>query len=110
MKGDKDLSAVILNKRDYIEKLENMVKEGIDKGTYALTEDNTIRDFKNIKQFLKPNCKGYDKLDDMLPTSVRLYASRMYASAKIHKFSSVDSVNINGQNAFFDVRVFDPNA
>ena len=44
MKGDKDLSAVILHKRDYIEKLENMVKEGIDKGTYTLTEDNTISD------------------------------------------------------------------
>ena len=34
MKGDKDLMIVILNKTDYIEKLENMVKEGIDKGTY----------------------------------------------------------------------------
>ena len=42
MKGDKDSSVVILNKTDYIEKLENMVKEGIDKGTYTLTEDNSI--------------------------------------------------------------------
>ena len=38
----KDLSAVILNKRDYIEKLENMVKEGIDKGTYTMTEDKPL--------------------------------------------------------------------
>ena len=34
MKGKKDSLVVILNKTDYIEKLENMVKEGIDKGTY----------------------------------------------------------------------------
>ena len=63
----KDLSAVILNKRDYIEKLENMVKEGIDKGTYTLTEDNTIKDLNNLNQFPKRNFKGCDKLDDMLP-------------------------------------------
>ena len=69
MKGDKDSSLVILNKTDYIEKLENMVKEGIDKGTYTITEDNTIKDLNNFKQFLKQNLKEYDKLDDMLPTS-----------------------------------------
>ena len=43
MKGDKDSSIVILNKTDYIEKLENLVKKGIDKGTYTLTEYNTIK-------------------------------------------------------------------
>ena len=36
MKGAKDLSVVILNKTGYIEKLENMVKEVIDKGKYTL--------------------------------------------------------------------------
>ena len=69
MKGDKDSSVVILNKTDYFEKLENMVKEGIDKGTYTLTEDNPIKILKNIKLILKRNFKGYDKLKDMLPTS-----------------------------------------
>ena len=49
MKGDKDSSVVILNKTDYIEKLENMVKEGIDKGTYTLTEDNTIKGYLRYK-------------------------------------------------------------
>ena len=39
MKNDKDLSVFILNKTDYIEKLENMIKEGIDNGSYTLTED-----------------------------------------------------------------------
>ena len=62
------MSVVILNKTYYIEKFENMVKEDIDKGTYALTEDNTIKDLKNFKQLFKRNCERYDKLDDMLPT------------------------------------------
>ena len=70
-----------------------MVKEGIDKGTYTMTEDNTIKDLKNLKQFLKRNFKGYDKLDDMLPTSNQ--PARIYATAKTHKFSSVDSVSMN---------------
>ena len=76
------LSVVILNKTDYIEKLENMVKEGICKRTYTLTEDNTIKDLKNFKQFLKRNFKGYDKLDDVLPTSSQ--PARIYTSAKTH--------------------------
>ena len=58
MKGDKDLSVVILNKTDYTEKLENMVKESTDKGIITLTEDNTIKDLKNFKQFFKRNFKG----------------------------------------------------
>ena len=58
MKGDKDLSVVILNKTDYTEKLENMVKESTDKGLITLTEDNTIKDLKNFKQFFKRNFKG----------------------------------------------------
>ena len=32
----------------YAEKLEDMVKEGIDKGRYTLTEDNTIKDLFSI--------------------------------------------------------------
>ena len=30
-----------------------MIKEGIDKGKYTLTEDNTIKDLKNFKQLFK---------------------------------------------------------
>ena len=42
MKGDNDSSVVIVNKTDYIEKLENMVKEGIAKWTYTLRKLQTI--------------------------------------------------------------------
>ena len=46
MKGDKDLSVVILNKTNNTEKLENMVKEGIDKGT-SLKTLRTSNNFLN---------------------------------------------------------------
>ena len=42
--GAKGSLAVILNKTDYNEKLENMAKENIEKGTDTLTEDNTIKE------------------------------------------------------------------
>ena len=84
---------VILNKTGYLDKLENMVKEGIGKGKYTFTKDNTINDPKNLKQFLKRNFKGYNQLDDMLPTSNQ--QAKIYASTKTHKFSFVDSVDIN---------------
>ena len=32
--GDKDSSVVIMNRSDYIEKLEGMIEEGVKKGTY----------------------------------------------------------------------------
>ena len=34
LRGDKDLSVVIMNRSDYIEKLEGMIEEGVQKGTY----------------------------------------------------------------------------
>ena len=34
LSGDKDSSIVIMNKQDYIQKLEGMLDEGIKRGTY----------------------------------------------------------------------------
>ena len=34
LRGDKDSSVVIMNRSDYIEKLEGMIEEGVKKGTY----------------------------------------------------------------------------
>ena len=61
-----------------------MVKDGINRRTYTLTEDNTIKDLKNLKQILQQKIKGYDELDDMLPTTNE--PARIYASTQTHKF------------------------
>ena len=42
---------IILNKTDYIGTLGNIVKESIDKGTYTLTEDNTIKYQRTLSNF-----------------------------------------------------------
>ena len=42
---------IILDKTDYIGKLGNIVKESIDKGTYTLNEDNTIKYQRILSNF-----------------------------------------------------------
>ena len=56
----------------------------MEKGTYSVTED---------KQSLKRILKGDHQLDEMLQISNQ--PARIYASAKTHVISSVDSVNMN---------------
>ena len=34
LRGDKDSSVVIMNRSDYIQKLEGMIEQGVKKGTY----------------------------------------------------------------------------
>ena len=52
LRGDKDSNVVIMNRSDYIEKLEGMIEEGVKKGTYKKTEDTTLQDLKKIQDFL----------------------------------------------------------
>ena len=59
-----------------------MVKESMDKETYAVTEANFIKYLNNLKQFLKQIFKGYDQLDEMLQISNQ----PEYASAKTYNF------------------------
>ena len=42
LSGDKDSSVVIMQRADYVNKLETMIEEGIANGKYVLTEDNTL--------------------------------------------------------------------
>ena len=43
VKGDKYSSAVIMKKLDYVTKLDTMFDDGIMKGTYIETTDNTLK-------------------------------------------------------------------
>ena len=52
LSGDKDSSIVIMQRADYVNKLETMIEEGIANGKYVVTEDNTLRDLKPFQDFL----------------------------------------------------------
>ena len=54
LKVYKDSSIVIMNKADYITKIETMIEEGIKDGTYTETDDTTMQDHKRFQNFFMP--------------------------------------------------------
>ena len=50
--GDKDSCVIIMDKVDYVTKMEETINNCIQKGVYAETEDNTLRDLKRFQDFL----------------------------------------------------------
>ena len=92
LSGDKDSSTVILNKTDYVDKVESMIQEGIDNGKYEITTDKTYRDLKNFQSFLYNNFKDHEHYQKMRPVSNQ--PGRFLATAKTHKFNSFDDITI----------------
>ena len=92
--GDKNSCVVIMTKEDYNNKLEAMLNDGISKGIYAHTEDTTLRDLKLFQDFLRRNFKDkYNKYQEMRPASPE--PEKLYATAKNHKFHSLDDVTVD---------------
>ena len=50
VKGDKDSIIVIIS--DYVIKLDTMINNGIVKGTYIETTDNTLKELLRFQDFL----------------------------------------------------------
>ena len=92
LKGDKDSSIVIMNKSDYINKLEEMITEGIEKGVYEISEDNTLQDLKRFQDFLYRNFKTYEHYDKMYPSSNS--PAKLYGTAKTHKFQNIEDFSM----------------
>ena len=82
-----------MKRGDYDKKLQGMIDEGITNGTYAPTADTILNDFKKFQDFLRRNFKGkFDRYKDMRPVSNQ--PGRLYATAKTHKFSSLDVISL----------------
>ena len=62
LRGDKDSSVVIMNRSDYIEKLEGMIEKGVKKSTYKKTEDTTLQDLKKFQDFSYRNFDTYTNI------------------------------------------------
>ena len=93
MKADKDSSVVMLNRKDYDEKLENMIQDGINNGTYIETDDTTLQDLKLFQSFLYRNFKTHKKYKEMIPSSNQ--PARLFATAKTHKLKNNDEITIS---------------
>ena len=94
--GDKDSCEIILDKVDYVTKMEEMIKNGIQKGVYVETEDNTLRDLKCFQDFLYQNFKNNEHYNKMYPTSNQ--PAQLYGTAKTHKHENIDEINVQSLN------------
>ena len=90
LSGDKYSSVVIMQRADYVNKLETMIEEGIANGKYMVTEDNTLKDLKSFQDFLTRNFKSSLPLNKIKPTSNQ--PAFLYGTAKTHKFQNPEQI------------------
>ena len=89
--ADKESCMVILNKADYVNKVNAMISEGISKGKYVGTVDSTHKDFKHFQEFLYRHFYKM-KYDGMRPVSNQ--PACFFATAKTHKLNAIEDINI----------------
>ena len=91
--GDKDSALVIMDKNDYVKKMQETIDKGIQEGVYAKAEDSTLQDLKRFQDFFYRNFSKYEKYDDMLPSSSQ--PAQLYGTAKTHKFDDINDVTVD---------------
>ena len=89
--GDKGSSVVVMNKKNYILKEDNMINEGIQQSKCEWANDKTHEDLGKFQHFLYRNFKNHRKHSDMRPVSNQ--PARFFASVKTHKFDNYSLIN-----------------
>ena len=90
--GDKDFCVSIMNKQNYIQKLEGMLDEGIKRGTYERSTETTNHDLETFQRCIYRNFKNHPSYDKMRPKSSQ--PARLYTTAKSHKFNNLDEITV----------------
>ena len=71
-----------------------MIDEGIKNGYYTPVEDNTLNNLRKFQDLLRRNFKyKFARYEDMGPVANQ--PGRIYATAKTHKFNSLDEINVD---------------
>ena len=92
LSADKETCKVILNRTDYIKKVNAMIDDGISQGKYVETVDNTHQDLKHFQNFLYRHFYKTEYYDKMRPISNQ--PARFFATTKTHKFNKIEDINI----------------
>ena len=58
---DKETCTVILNRKDYQNKVNNVINEGIAEGKHIETVDNTHKDLNSFQDFLYRNLNKHEQ-------------------------------------------------
>ena len=90
---DKGSSVVVMNKKYYILKVDNMINEGTQQGKYEWTNEESHDDIEKFQHFLYRNFKNHPKYSDMAPVSNQ--SARFFATAKTRKFDNHSLINLN---------------
>ena len=83
MGRDKDSSVVIMNKKDYVSKVQGMIDDGIVTGKYTTSVDTIIKDLKFFRSFLTRHFKNHPDYEAMRLSFKQ--PGRFFATAKTHK-------------------------
>ena len=90
--ADKDTCTVILNKSDYIKKVNKIIEEGMEQGKYIETIDTTQSDLKHFQDFLYRHFKRSEHYNQMHPVSNQ--PGRFLTTVKTHKFTSLNYITV----------------
>ena len=88
----KESCTAILNKSNYIRKVNNIIEEGMQQDKYIETLDTIQSDLKHFQNFLCRYCKKSEHYDQMHPVSNQ--PGRFFATTKIHKFTSLNDITV----------------
>ena len=92
LSADKESSTVILNKTDYVNKVNAMIDAVISKGKYIKTVDSNHKDLKHFQDFLYRHFYKTKYYDDTRPISNQ--PARFFATAKTQKFDTIQDTNV----------------
>ena len=87
LSADKESCTVILNKTDYVNKVNAMIDEGISKGKYVETVDGTHKDLKHFQDFIYRHF--YKTKYSRGIRTISNQPARFLATAKTHIFDTI---------------------
>ena len=91
--AEKETCTVTLNRKDYQNKVNNMITESIAERKYIETVDNTHKDLKRFQDFLYCNLYKHEQYENIRPKSNQ--PGRFFATAKTHKFNSINDITLD---------------
>ena len=93
LSADKESCTAILNKADYVNKVNKMIDKGIATVNYVETHDTTNADLKHFQDSLYRHFKDIKCYNEMLPVSNK--PAKFSVTAKPHKFNSIEETNVD---------------
>ena len=86
----KNSSIVIMNKKDYNRKIDDMINEGIQQRQYKETDGNILKELESFQSFLYQHFKNSPHYRQMLVSSHQ--PARFFTTAKTHKFENISDI------------------